>query len=97
MLTQHGAKIGFYQGDIRKLTDDLQTLKPTIFVTVPRLLNRMYDKVGGYDEMWRYTAPVTYLVLSLCKDLQINIKLPFSVSLNVSRFIMILHFVIAVC
>ncbi len=52
ILTQLGAKIGFYQGDIRKLTDDLQTLKPTIFVTVPRLLNRMYDQVRGmYDKV----------------------------------------------
>ena len=25
--------------------DDLQTLRPTIFATVPRLLNRIYDKV----------------------------------------------------
>lgn len=46
MLVQ-GARIGFFQGDIRFLTDDLNTLKPTVFPVVPRLLNRMYDKVGG--------------------------------------------------
>ncbi|KAK3598870.1 hypothetical protein CHS0354_008618 [Potamilus streckersoni] len=45
LLFMHGAKIGFSQGDIKFLTDDLQTLKPTIFPTVPRLLNRIYDKV----------------------------------------------------
>lgn len=43
----HGARIGFFQGDIRTLSDDLNTLKPTVFPVVPRLLNRMYDKVGG--------------------------------------------------
>lgn len=45
MLVQ-GAKIGFFQGDIRLLMDDMSALKPTVFPVVPRLLNRMYDKVG---------------------------------------------------
>ncbi|XP_072371981.1 LOW QUALITY PROTEIN: long-chain-fatty-acid--CoA ligase 1a [Scyliorhinus torazame] len=41
----HGARIGFFQGDIRLLMDDIKVLQPTIFPVVPRLLNRMYDKV----------------------------------------------------
>ncbi|NWW49581.1 ACSL5 ligase, partial [Pedionomus torquatus] len=40
-----GAKIGFFQGDIKLLTDDMKTLKPTLFPVVPRLLNRIYDKI----------------------------------------------------
>ncbi|XP_062988731.1 long-chain-fatty-acid--CoA ligase 5 isoform X2 [Elgaria multicarinata webbii] len=40
-----GAKVGFFQGDIRLLTDDMKALKPTIFPVVPRLLNRIYDKI----------------------------------------------------
>ncbi|KAK9530069.1 hypothetical protein VZT92_011602 [Zoarces viviparus] len=40
-----GAKVGFFQGDIRLLPDDMKTLQPTIFPVVPRLLNRVYDKV----------------------------------------------------
>ncbi|NXT00181.1 ACSL1 ligase, partial [Jacana jacana] len=43
----HGARIGFFQGDIRLLMDDLKTLQPTIFPVVPRLLNRMFDKIFG--------------------------------------------------
>lgn len=43
----HGARIGYFQGDIRFLMDDLTTLKPTIFPVVPRLLNRMFDKIYG--------------------------------------------------
>uniref|UniRef100_A0A3P9JHW2 Long-chain-fatty-acid--CoA ligase n=1 Tax=Oryzias latipes TaxID=8090 RepID=A0A3P9JHW2_ORYLA len=43
----HGGRIGFFQGDIRRLSDDLHTLKPTFFPAVPRLLNRIYDKVFG--------------------------------------------------
>ncbi|KAK2164222.1 hypothetical protein LSH36_67g01021 [Paralvinella palmiformis] len=45
LMIQHGGRIGFFRGDIRQLTDDMQALKPTIFPTVPRLLNRIYDKV----------------------------------------------------
>ncbi|CAN4111134.1 unnamed protein product [Withania somnifera] len=38
----HGVAVGFYQGDILKLMDDLVTLRPTIFSSVPRLYNRIY-------------------------------------------------------
>ncbi|XP_069795944.1 long-chain-fatty-acid--CoA ligase 1a isoform X3 [Narcine bancroftii] len=41
----HGGRIGFFQGDIRLLMDDIRVLRPTIFPVVPRLLNRMYDRV----------------------------------------------------
>lgn len=40
-----GAAVGFYSGDIRDLTSDLKALKPTIMPAVPRLLNRVYDKI----------------------------------------------------
>ncbi|NXT44503.1 ACSL5 ligase, partial [Pelecanoides urinatrix] len=40
-----GAKVGFFQGDIKLLVDDMKTLKPTLFPVVPRLLNRVYDKI----------------------------------------------------
>uniref|UniRef100_A0AAX7UJ16 Long-chain-fatty-acid--CoA ligase n=1 Tax=Astatotilapia calliptera TaxID=8154 RepID=A0AAX7UJ16_ASTCA len=42
-----GAKVGFFQGDIRLLPDDMKTLQPTLFPVVPRLLNRIYDKSGA--------------------------------------------------
>ncbi|KAJ3207226.1 Long chain acyl-CoA synthetase 7 peroxisomal [Entophlyctis luteolus] len=44
-LTYAGASIGFYQGDTQKLFDDIRELSPTIFPGVPRLYNRMYDKL----------------------------------------------------
>ncbi|XP_063903983.1 long-chain-fatty-acid--CoA ligase 5 isoform X2 [Zophobas morio] len=40
-----GASVGFYLGDIRRLSDDMKALKPTVTAAVPRLLNRIYDKV----------------------------------------------------
>ena len=44
-MTEHGAlwaggAIGYFHGDILGLVDDLQTLKPTSFTSVPRLYNR---------------------------------------------------------
>ncbi|KAG6646024.1 long chain acyl-CoA synthetase 7, peroxisomal-like [Carya illinoinensis] len=38
----YGVAIGFYQGDNLKLLDDLSSLRPTIFCSVPRLYNRIY-------------------------------------------------------
>ncbi|NWT51574.1 ACSL5 ligase, partial [Erythrocercus mccallii] len=51
-----GAKVGFFQGDIKLLTDDMKTLKPTLFPVVPRLLNRVYDKIqsGANTPVKRY-------------------------------------------
>jgi long-chain acyl-CoA synthetase len=56
-----GVSIGFYQGDTLKLLDDIAELKPTVFISVPRLLNRVYDKVmagvkvkGGVAQ-WMFT------------------------------------------
>lgn len=40
-----GSAIGYYHGDTAALMDDIYELKPTIFVSVPRLFNRIYDKV----------------------------------------------------
>jgi len=40
-----GYAIGFYRGDVLGLMEDLSILKPTVFPSVPRLLNRVYDKV----------------------------------------------------
>ena len=46
MFLQGGGRIGFYRGDVKLLIEDIQALRPTAFVSVPRLLNRVYDKVG---------------------------------------------------
>jgi long-chain acyl-CoA synthetase len=36
-----GASVGFYQGDVRKLDDDIKTLAPTLFVGVPKVYQRV--------------------------------------------------------
>nr|XP_060624391.1 long-chain-fatty-acid--CoA ligase 5-like [Anolis sagrei ordinatus]XP_060624392.1 long-chain-fatty-acid--CoA ligase 5-like [Anolis sagrei ordinatus]XP_060624393.1 long-chain-fatty-acid--CoA ligase 5-like [Anolis sagrei ordinatus] len=54
VLYSNGGKVGFFQGDIRLLTDDMKVLKPTIFPVVPRLLNRIYDKIqSGADTQFK--------------------------------------------
>lgn len=40
-----GARIGFFQGDVRKLTDDIVALRPTVFAGVPRIYSRIHDKI----------------------------------------------------
>ncbi|KAI4303639.1 hypothetical protein MLD38_039244 [Melastoma candidum] len=41
-FVHHGASIGFWQGDVKLLIEDLGELKPTIFCAVPRVLDRVY-------------------------------------------------------
>lgn len=42
MIIYNGASACFTCGDILKLKDDLLDAKPTVFATVPRILNRFY-------------------------------------------------------
>lgn len=56
---------GFYSGDPLKLLEDITELKPTFFVTVPRILNRVYGKIidgvnakGGVAK-WLFNKAVT--------------------------------------
>ena len=48
-----GGRIAFFGGDIKQLVNDIQAVRPTLFMSVPRLLNRLYDRVrvrGGGGE-----------------------------------------------
>ena len=50
-MLSEGGSIGFFGGVILKITDDLKLLKPTVFPSVPRLLNKVYDRVlAGVNE-----------------------------------------------
>lgn len=40
-----GGKIGYYSGNILKLIEDFQALKPTTIVGAPRVYQRIYDRV----------------------------------------------------
>lgn len=45
LCVSEGVAIGFYSGDVLKLKDDLQSLHPTIFCSVPRLYNKFYEVI----------------------------------------------------
>jgi len=40
-----GGKVGYYRGDTLLLLDDIAACQPTLFFGVPRLFNRIYDKI----------------------------------------------------
>jgi long-chain acyl-CoA synthetase len=45
MCIIHGLKIGYFSGDVLKLVDDCMVLQPTMFPSVPRLYNRIFDTI----------------------------------------------------
>lgn len=57
--THLGSSVGFYSGNVQELLDDILALKPHVFVSVPRLWNRIYDRVraagvlGSWFSLWR--------------------------------------------
>jgi long-chain acyl-CoA synthetase len=42
-----GATICYYNGNMLKISEDIQRVKPTFFISVPRLYNRFYDAIQG--------------------------------------------------
>ena len=45
LVLSGGGSVGFFRGNILWLLEDMALLRPTIFPSVPRLLNRIQDKV----------------------------------------------------
>eukprot|EP00878_Enallax_costatus_P020601 GHUV01021783.1.p1 GENE.GHUV01021783.1~~GHUV01021783.1.p1 ORF type:complete len:600 (+),score=177.59 GHUV01021783.1:394-2193(+) len=66
-----GGAVGFWQGNVKMLVDDIAALKPTVFIAVPRVLDRIYngilDKInstGGiakYLFHWGYKRKLYYM------------------------------------
>jgi long-chain acyl-CoA synthetase len=42
-----GSKIVYYSGDVQKIKDDLAIVRPTIFLSVPRLYSRFHEVLKG--------------------------------------------------
>ena len=40
-----GAAIGYYQGDVRLIIEDIGALRPTFFAGVPRVFDRVYSGI----------------------------------------------------
>ena len=45
MVIYRGGQYGMFNGDARKVKEDLQVLQPTIFVSVPRMYNKFHDVI----------------------------------------------------
>lgn len=56
----YGMRMGFFAGNVLKLTEDMQVLKPTLFPSVPRLYNRIYGKIQ--DKLKEATGVKAWLV-----------------------------------
>lgn len=42
-----GGRVGYFRGDVKYLMEDIIELKPTVVPAVPRVLNKIYDKVNA--------------------------------------------------
>lgn len=67
-MLANGAKIVFFSGDVQKLKDDLAVVRPTVFVSVPRLYSRFYDVLQA---RFKEVAGFTKTAL----DYALNVKL----------------------
>ncbi|XP_044490818.1 probable CoA ligase CCL6 [Mangifera indica] len=73
-----GSSIGFWQGDVRYLMDDIRELKPTMFCGVPRVYSRIYTGIsnkiasGGFLSKkvyeFAYNYKLSYLEKGLPQD-----------------------------
>lgn len=47
VMLSSGVAIGFFAGNVLKIKDDLAALKPTVFISVPRLFSRLHEAITG--------------------------------------------------
>lgn len=66
-----GSAVGFYMGDIRRLSDDMKALRPTVTPAVPRLLNRIFDKVNA-EVSGSYIKKMLYNMAMSAKESEIK-------------------------
>lgn len=68
-----GASIGFWQGNIKLLMDDVKALKPSIFCAVPRVLDKIYsglvEKIssGGFIKKLLFNIAYSYKLQNMSK------------------------------
>lgn len=55
-----GGSIGYWQGDVTKVLDDIIACRPTLFCGVPRVFDRIY---GGINDMLK-TKPISRAVFN---------------------------------
>ena len=68
----YGFKIGVYSGNVLKLLEDIQILKPTFFASVPRLLNKIYDSLNAKISALKF--PMKNIITSVLEKKQKNLE-----------------------
>ncbi|KAF3323763.1 long chain acyl-CoA synthetase 2 [Carex littledalei] len=86
-----GASIGFWQGDIRYLMEDIQEMKPTVFCGVPRVYDRVYSGIqqkiasGGLLARKLFEYAYDYKLTNMKKGLAQHEASPFFDNLVFSK------------
>jgi long-chain acyl-CoA synthetase len=75
-IISRGGSIGFFQGDLRKLTDDIKTLKPTIYAGVPKVFQRIMNEVKKQINDAGFVAKTLFSVLCVLKRKFRTVGLP---------------------
>jgi len=61
-----GGSVVYFSGDVQKLKDDLAVVKPTVFLSVPRLFSRFYDVLKQkFSELQGWTKSALEYALSV--------------------------------
>ncbi|PHJ25420.1 amp-binding enzyme domain-containing protein [Cystoisospora suis] len=74
ILTYIGVKIGYYSGEITRLVEDIQHLRPTVFFGVPRVYTRMLDRImlgvkeKSHLSQWMFRKALAWKESSYKKD-----------------------------
>jgi long-chain acyl-CoA synthetase len=64
-----GSRIVYFSGDVQKLKDDLAIVKPTVFLSVPRLFSRFYDVIKGkFNDLQGFTKTAVNFALKTKLD-----------------------------
>jgi long-chain acyl-CoA synthetase len=72
-----GARIGFYQGEIRLLNDDIVHCKPTVYAGVPKVFQRVMNAI---KQKISTQSMVTQIIFNICYSLKkrlIECNLPY--------------------
>jgi long-chain acyl-CoA synthetase len=60
-----GSRIVYFSGDIQKLKDDLAIVKPTVFLSLPRLYSLLYDVIKAkFNDLQGFTKTAVNYALN---------------------------------
>ncbi|PHU09714.1 Long chain acyl-CoA synthetase 5 [Capsicum chinense] len=69
LFISKGASVGFWHKDVKQLIDDIKELKPTVFCSVPRVLDRIYS---GLVEKTSSVGFLKHKVFNFCYNYKLG-------------------------